>query len=86
MKNYPAVGTQIELTNLVTRESASARITELAEARKGAHRCRRRTDGSSETFWAEFQLKKICADLVRVEYEMRSGTVDERVLRDFAML
>ncbi len=85
MKNYPAVTTQIELTNLVSRESAYARIM-------GA---RRNPEGRlvgvaieltvpSETFWgSNFQLKKICADLVRVEYDMRSGPVDERVLREF---
>jgi hypothetical protein len=85
MKNYPAVGTQIELTNLVTRESASARIIGARRSSEG------RLIGvaveltvPSETFWgSNFQLKKICADLVRVEYEMRSGTVDERVLREF---
>jgi hypothetical protein len=85
MKNYPAVGTQIELTNLLSRESAYALI-------KGA---RRNAEGRligvaveltvpSETFWgSNFQLKKICAELVRVEYEMRSGPVDERVLHEF---
>ncbi|HKW61882.1 MAG TPA: hypothetical protein VJN89_04995 [Candidatus Acidoferrum sp.] len=85
MKNYPAVGIQIELTNLVTRESAYARIIGARRSPEG------RLIGvaveltvPSETFWgSNFQLKKICADLVRVEYEMRSGPVDERVLREF---
>ena len=85
MKNYPAVGTQIELTNLITRESAYARIIGARRSPEG------RLIGvaveltvPSETFWgSNFQLKKICADLVRVEYDMRSGPVDERVLREF---
>jgi hypothetical protein len=29
------------------------------------------------------QLKKTCADLVRLEYEMRSGPFDPRILREF---
>jgi hypothetical protein len=29
------------------------------------------------------QLKKACADLVRLEYDMRSGPTDQRVLREF---
>ena len=29
-----------------------------------------------------FQLKKACADLVKLEYDMRSGTTDQRVLRE----
>jgi hypothetical protein len=38
----------------------------------------------SETFWGvNFQLKKACADLVKLEYDMRSGTVDQRVLKEF---
>lgn len=85
MKNYPAVETQIELTNLVSRESAFARIIGARRSPEG------RLIGvaveltvPSETFWgSNFQLKKICAELVRVEYEMRSGPVDERVLREF---
>jgi hypothetical protein len=30
-----------------------------------------------------FQLKKACADLVKLEYDMRSGTIDQRVLGEF---
>jgi len=30
-----------------------------------------------------FQLKKACADLVRLEYDMRSGSTDQRVLKEF---
>ena len=85
MKNYPAIGTQIELTNLLSRESAYARIMGARRSPEG------RLIGvaieltvPSDTFWgSNFQLKKICAELVRVEYEMRSGSVDERVLREF---
>src|SRR5439155_10123961 len=38
----------------------------------------------SKTFWIKnLQLKKTCADLVRLEYEMRSGPFDPRILREF---
>ncbi len=38
----------------------------------------------SETFWGvNFQLKKACADLVKLEYDMRSGSTDQRVLKEF---
>jgi hypothetical protein len=30
-----------------------------------------------------FQLEKACADLVRLEYDMRSGLTDQRGLKDF---
>ncbi|MDE3171019.1 MAG: hypothetical protein KGL75_12825 [Acidobacteriota bacterium] len=85
LKTYPAVGSQIELTNLLSHETCHARVV-------GA---RRDPDGHligvavellapSETFWGvSFQLKRTCADLVRLEYQMRSGPIDARVLREF---
>jgi hypothetical protein len=85
MKNYPAVGRQIELTNLLSRESSQARVVGV----------RRNSEGRllgvavellvpSEAFWgANFQLKKTCADLVRLEYDMRSGPIDPRILTEF---
>lgn len=85
MKTYPAVGSQIELTNLLSHESSHARVVGV----------RRNTEGRllgvavellvpSETFWGvNFQLKKACADLVKLEYDMRSGPIDQRVLMEF---
>jgi hypothetical protein len=85
MKAYPAVGSQIELTNLLSHESSHARVLGV----------RRNTEGRllgvaiellvpSETFWGtNFQLKKACADLVKLEYDMRSGPIDQRVLGEF---
>jgi hypothetical protein len=85
MKAYPAVGMQIELTNLLSRESSQARVVGV----------RRNSEGRllgvavellvpSEAFWGtNFQLKKTCADLVRLEYDMRSGPIDPRVLTEF---
>jgi hypothetical protein len=85
MKTYPAVGSQIELTNLLSHESSQARVVGVRRSSEG------RLLGvavelfvPSETFWGvNLQLKKTCADLVRVEYEMRSGPIDSRVLREF---
>ncbi len=85
MKAYPPVGTQIELTNLASHETSQARVVGV----------RRNTEGRllgvaielfvpSETFWGvNLQLKKTCADLVRLEYDMRSGPVDSRILGEF---
>lgn len=85
MKTYPAVGTQIEITNLLSHEFTQARVVGV----------RRNSEGRllgvavellvpSETFWGvNFQLKKACADLVKLEYDMRSGTIDQRVLSEF---
>jgi hypothetical protein len=85
MKTYPPVGAQIELTNLLSHESSQVRVVGV----------RRNAEGRllgvavellvpSETFWVtNFQLKKACADLVKLEYDMRSGPIDERVLTEF---
>src|SRR5579864_2721651 len=85
MKTYPAVGIQIELTNLLSHESLHARVVGV----------RRNAEGRllgvavellvpSDTFWGvNFQLKKACADLVKLEYDMRSGTTDQRFLKEF---
>jgi dihydropteroate synthase len=74
MKTYPAVGTQIEITNLLSHESSHARVVGVAVE----------LVVPSDTFWGvNFQLKKACADLVKLEYDMRSGSVDQRVLSEF---
>ena len=85
MKTYPAVGTQIEITNLLSHESSHARVVGVRRNGEG------RLLGvavelvvPSDTFWGvNFQLKKACADLVKLEYDMRSGSVDQRVLSEF---
>ena len=85
MRTYPAVGNQIELTNLLSHESSHARVVDV----------RRSSEGHvlgvgvellvpSETFWGvNFQLRKTCADLVRLEYAIRSGGIDSRILTEF---
>jgi hypothetical protein len=85
MQIYPAVGSQIELTNLLSHESSHARVVGV----------RRNSEGRllgvgvellvpSETFWGgNFRLKKACAELVNLEYDMRSGPVDLTILREF---
>ena len=85
MKTYPVVGSQIELANLVTHQSSYARVVGVRRNREG------RLLGvgvelliPNENFWGvNFQLRKTCADLVKLEYEMRSGAVDATILREF---
>jgi len=85
MKSYPPVESQIELRNLLSHQSLQARVVGFRRSPEG------RLLGvavellvPSETFWGvNFQLRKACADLVKLEYEMRSGPIDQRVLREF---
>jgi hypothetical protein len=85
MKSYPVVGSQIDLTNLISHESLHARVVGVRRSSEG------RLLGvavellvPSENFWGvNFQLRKACADLVKLEYEMRSGQVAPDILREF---
>ena len=85
MKSHPAVGSQLQLTNLLTQDETAARVAAI----------RRAKDGNllgvavellkpSETFWGvNFQLRKTSAQLASIEEAIKSGGVDPRILRDF---
>src|SRR5260370_2156130 len=85
MKAYPSVGSQLELTNLLSGEAFRARVIGTRRSTEG------RTLGvavelliPSETFWGvNFLLKKASADLVKLHHAMQSGNLDPRILREF---
>lgn len=85
MKTYPSVGSQLELTNLLSSEAFRARVVGIRRSKEGT------TLGiavelliPSESFWGvNFQLKKTSAELVRLERAMRSGSIDTRILTEF---
>jgi hypothetical protein len=84
MKTFPSVGSQLELTNLLSGETYRARVVAV-----------RRKEGAvlgvavellipSETFWGvNFQLKKTSAELLKLEQAIRTGGIDQRILTDF---
>ncbi len=85
MKSPPSVGSEVELTNLITGETQRARVV-------GSRRPRGSDSpgvavellAPSETFWGvNFQLKKTSAELVRLEQAMKAGSVDRRILMEF---
>lgn len=85
MKSCPSVGSQLELTNLLSGEAFRARVVGARRSKEG------KLLGvavelliPSETFWGvNFQLKKTSAELVRLERVMKAGSVDPRILREF---
>jgi hypothetical protein len=85
MKAYPSVGSQLELTNLLSGEAFRARVIGTRRSTEG------RTLGvavelliPSETFWGvNFRLKKTSAELVKLHHAMQLGTLDPRILREF---
>jgi len=81
----PAAGSRIELKNLLSGATASARVARVRHAPSGA------PEGigiaffaPSAVFWGPtFRLKKATAELRELEEEIRSGGFHPQVLRDF---
>ena len=85
MKGCPTAGSVLELTNITSAKTATARVVSLRLPRKGA------LGGvavelltPSEAFWGvTFRLKIAIDNLLKLEQILRSGGLDPRVLRDF---
>jgi len=85
METYPNVGDIIELTNLISTQSAEARVLAI---RRSAEDAVRRVAVEllvpSETFWgANFQLKKNTTELLKLGQSLQSNGIDLRLLREF---
>src|SRR5499427_8186197 len=85
MKTYPRVGSELELTNLLSGQAAQARIVGTRPSKEGAApRVAVELLTPSDTFWGlNFQLRKTSAELVKIEQEIKAGGIDARILREF---
>ena len=85
MKAYPRVGSELELTNLLSRQVARARVVGTRPSTEGtALRVAVELLTPSDTFWGlNFQLRKTSAELVKIEQEIQAGGIDARILREF---
>jgi hypothetical protein len=85
MKTYPRVGSELELTNLLSGQAAQARIVGTRPSKEGAApRVAVELLTPSDTFWGlNFQLRKTSAELVKIEQEIKAGGIDDRILREF---
>ena len=85
MKTFPRVGSEVELTNLLSGETAKARVVGTRLPKDGgAPRVAVELLPRSETFWGlNFQLRKTSAELVRIEQEIKAGGIDTRILEEF---
>jgi hypothetical protein len=85
MKTYPRVGSELELTNLLSGQVAQARIVGTRPSKEGAApRVAVELLTPSDTFWGlNFQLRKTSAELVKIEQEIKAGGIDDRILREF---
>ena len=85
MKAYPRVGSEIELTNLLSSQTVKARVVGTRLPRGGgAPKVAVELLAPSETFWGlNFQLRQASAELVRIEQEIKAGGIDSRILEEF---
>ncbi|MGB6484021.1 MAG: hypothetical protein WBE86_11100 [Candidatus Acidiferrales bacterium] len=85
MRNYPTMGVEAELTNLLTAQKARARMAAVRRTRSGE------VQGIAvellppdESFWGlNFQLRKTSAELLRLEKGMKVAEIDPLILREF---
>jgi hypothetical protein len=85
MKRFPGIGSQVELTGLLSRETLLARVVATREGRAGQPRgVAVELLAPSATIWGtNFQLKKTSFELVKLEETIRSGGIDARILTEF---
>lgn len=85
LKTYPTVGSNLELTNILSSAATQARVATIRRSKQGA------VLGvaveflvPNESFWGvNFQLMKTSAELVEIEQAIQSGSVDARILKEF---
>jgi hypothetical protein len=85
MKNYPTVGVEAELTNLLTAQKTRARMSGVRRTRSGEiHGVAVELVAVDEGFWGlNFQLRKTSAELLHLEQGIKSGEIDPMILREF---
>jgi len=84
MKTFPRFGTQLELTNQLTKETRGARVVAVRRGQGHLLRVAVELLMPSERFWGvNFQLKKTSSELLHLEDAIRSGGIDQRILIDF---
>ncbi|HKF53581.1 MAG TPA: hypothetical protein VKB26_14795 [Candidatus Acidoferrales bacterium] len=85
MKNYPTMGIEAELTNLLTAQKTRARMAAVRRTREGEIQgIAVELLAPEESFWGlNFQLRKAGAELLRLEGAIKSGDIDPLILREF---
>lgn len=85
MRGRPPIGSVVELTNLISTKTASARVISLRTSMKSeALGVAVELLIPSEAFWGvTFRLKMATDDLLKLEKDIRPGGMDSRVLREF---
>ncbi len=85
MLKFPAPGQILTITNPATGQTCQAKAVALRLSPEGdVLGMAVELSAHSETFWGmSFRIKKASNDLKELEESLRSGSVDQQVLRDF---
>jgi hypothetical protein len=84
MSTYPSVGSELELTNLISQETARARVVGTRRSKDAALRVAVELLVPSESFWGlNFQLRKTSAELAKIQQALQSGAIEPRILEEF---
>ncbi len=85
LRTYPALGTEIEVTNLISNETIPARVVAVRRSKQDAAlgvAIEFRTPNKG--FWGvAYRLKDTSAELLHLEQAIRTGGIDARLLREF---
>lgn len=82
---YPPVGSAMELINLVSGQTAMARVSAIRRSSAGALLgVAVELLPPNEEFWGlTFQLRRTTGELLKLEHGIKSGDIDPYVLREF---
>jgi hypothetical protein len=85
LDQYPPVGTETELINLVSGRNAKACVSAIRRSSMGALLgVAVELIPPNEQFWGLiFQLKRTTGELLQLEHSIKSGDIDPYVLREF---
>jgi hypothetical protein len=85
MTQQPEMGSRVTIANLISAETAEARVLATPNTREGvAHGIAIELIVPSETFWGvDLQVKKASIELQKLEGALRAGGIDLRLLNEF---
>jgi hypothetical protein len=85
MIRQPEMGSRITIANLISAETAEARVLATPNTREGvAHGIAVELIVPSESFWGvDLHVKKASIELQKLENSLRAGGIDLRLLKEF---
>jgi hypothetical protein len=85
MNTFPSIGSELELTNLISQETARARVVGTRRSKDdGSLRVAVELLVPSDSFWGlNFQLRKTSAELAKIQQAIKVGGIEPRILEEF---